>query len=418
MQMKEDPPIMRRLLPPLPRWWWLGGLLLALLPACDLTGPAAPPPLPTPTAAFFIPQTAVPAAVPSGVPEAVVTSAPVLATDTPAPAPPVEVAPTPSPTAPPVAALPPLMPTAAPTSPPDALLTPAPTIPPYEGPTSVPTAPPSEVPAAPPPEAPTPAPAEAPPAPTETLAPPPTEAESRPPAATPTTRPRRRPSPTPTPLLAAPPSGDPRRVAGDLSTVSRGLRGKRQMALTFDAGAARGQPDEILRVLRERNLHITFFLTGKWIEQNPEAARAIAADGHEIANHSYSHPSFFDITDAQMIEQLDRAELLIREVTGQTARPYWRAPYGATNEHVEAVARGHGYRNIMWTLDSLDSVGKPKTADFIYNRVCNSERVDLDGAIILQHIAAPASVEALPRILDTLAERGWRVVTLTELLTP
>ena len=105
-------------------------------------------------------------------------------------------------------------------------------------------------------------------------------------------------------------------------------------------------------------------------------------------------------------------------MTGQTARPYWRAPYGASNKYVDAVTRGHGYRNIMWSLDSLDAVGKPKTADFIYNRVCKNERVDLDGAIILLHMAAPASVEALPRILDTLAERGWRVVTLTELLTP
>jgi peptidoglycan/xylan/chitin deacetylase (PgdA/CDA1 family) len=207
-------------------------------------------------------------------------------------------------------------------------------------------------------------------------------------------------------------------VVGDLSEVTRGVRGKRQVALTFDAGAGRGQPEEILRVLGERNLRITFFLTGKWIEENPEAARAIAAAGHEIANHSYSHPNFLDSSDAQMIAELDQAEALIQAVTGQTARPYWRAPYGAVNKHVDEVARGHGYRNIMWTLDSLDSVGKPKTADFIYNRICNSKKVDLDGAIILQHMAAPASVEALPRILDTLAERGWRVVTITELLTP
>jgi peptidoglycan/xylan/chitin deacetylase (PgdA/CDA1 family) len=207
-------------------------------------------------------------------------------------------------------------------------------------------------------------------------------------------------------------------VAGDLSQVSRGLRGKHQVALTFDAGAARGQPEEILRILAEHNIHITFFLTGQWIEENPDAARAIADGGHEIANHSYSHPSFFQITDAQKIAQIDQAETLIHDVTGQTAKPYFRAPYGDTNDTVDAVIRGHGYRDFLWTLDSLDSVGKPKTADFIYNRICNTDWLEMDGAIFLQHMAAPASVEALPRILDTLAERGWQVVTLTDLLTP
>jgi peptidoglycan/xylan/chitin deacetylase (PgdA/CDA1 family) len=207
-------------------------------------------------------------------------------------------------------------------------------------------------------------------------------------------------------------------VPGDLSQVSRGLRGKHQVALTFDAGAGRGQPEEILRVLKAHNVHITFFLTGKWVEENPDAAQAIAAGGHEIANHSYSHPSFFKLTEAERWAEIDKAEALIRDTTGQTAQPYFRAPYGDTDAKVEASISAHGYRDFLWTLDSLDSVGQPKTANFIYNRICNTSWLDMDGAIFLQHIAAAPSVEALPRILDTLQERGWHVVTLTELLTP
>ena len=389
---------MRRAQLRLRRWWSLGGLLPALLlVACDLTGAAGTPtPLPTLTPSIFIPQTAVPAAIPSGVPQPVETvTPPPLATATPEPPPRATVTPVPES---PLATVTPVpeppgavVPTAVASAPPE-----SDGAPPTEVSTEVWTAPPTEPPTAAP-----------------TAPPPPTPAR-----VPPTARPPRRPSRTPTRQPTPPPPGDPGRVAGDLSAISRGLPGKRQVALTFDAGMARGQSEEILRVLREHQVHITFFLTGKWIEENPNAARAIAAEGHEIANHTYSHPSFFDISDAQMIAELDRAEALIQEVTGQTARPYWRAPYGATNQQVDEVGRGHGYRNIMWTLDSLDSVGKPKTADFIYNRICNSKQVDLDGAIILQHMAAPASVEALPRILDTLAERGWQVVTLTELLTP
>jgi peptidoglycan/xylan/chitin deacetylase (PgdA/CDA1 family) len=325
--------------------------------------------------------------------------------------------PTAAPTATPVAStatiavLPPATvpePTTAPTDtpvPPAVAPTEPPTVAPTEPPTAVPTEPPTLAPTEPPTEPPTAT------VPAATATEPPTT----PPTAAATVGP---PSPTAVATVPPPAGADPNRVAGDLSEVSRGLRGKHQVALTFDAGAGRGQPEEILRVLKAHNVHITFFLTGKWVEENPDAARAIAADGHEIANHSYSHPSFFKLTDAERWAEMDKAEALIRDTTGQTAQPYFRAPYGDTNATVDASIRAHGYRDFLWTLDSLDSVGQPKTANFIYNRICNTSWLDMDGAIFLQHIAAAPSVEALPHILDTLQERGWHVVTLTELLTP
>ncbi len=319
-------------------------------------------------------------------------------------APPATVAALPSTNAPAATAAPTATtepPTVAPIEPPTMLPTEPPTVAPTEPPTVAPTAPPTVAPTEPPTAAPT-----APPA----TALPPTEA---PVAATP-----RPPLPTAAATVPPPAGADPNRVAGDLSEVSRGVRGKHQVALTFDAGAGRGQPEEILRVLKAHNVHITFFLTGKWVEENPDAAKAIAADGHEIANHSYSHPSFFKLTDVERWAEIDKAETIIKDTTGEIAQPYFRAPYGDTDDKVDASIRAHGYRDFLWTLDSLDSVGQPKTPDFIYNRICNTSWLDMDGAIFLQHIAAPMSVEALPRILDTLQERGWKVVTLSELLTP
>jgi peptidoglycan/xylan/chitin deacetylase (PgdA/CDA1 family) len=83
------------------------------------------------------------------------------------------------------------------------------------------------------------------------------------------------------------------------------------------------------------------------------------------------------------------------------------------------VAAAQGYRSIYWTLDSLDSVGQPKTPDFIYNRVTNPPTgINLDGAIVLQHFGSQASAEALPRELDRLKELGYQVVTISQLLSP
>ena len=321
------------------------------------------------------------------------TSTPALTAPTPAPTLPPTPLPTPAPPSP-TAALP-AVPTA--TLAPPATATPVPATDTPIVPTAVPTAAPTIA------------------LPTDTPPPPATETPVA--ANSPTAQPAATTLPAPAGTPGGGDTGIPR-VPGDLSQVSRGLTGKHQVTLTFDAGAARGQPEEVLRILQEHHVHTTFFLTGQWTEQNPDAARMIAAAGMEIGDHSYDHPSFFKITDAQMIDQISKAANIIHDTTDQWPKPYFRPPYGDTDDHVDSVIRSQGYRSIMWTLDSLDSVGDPKTADFIYNRVCNTDWLDMDGAIFLQHMAAPASVEALPRILDTLAARGWKVVTLSQLLTP
>ncbi len=175
----------------------------------------------------------------------------------------------------------------------------------------------------------------------------------------------------------------------------------------------------ILAALRERNIHITMFITGKYAEQYPDGVRQAAADGHEIANHTYSHLDSRNLSDQQLIEELSRTETILQNLTGRTSKPYWRPPFGAYNNHVLNMAVSQGYRSIYWTLDSLDSVGQPKTPDFIFNRITNPPNgVNLDGAIVLQHFGSQASAEALPRELDRLQEMGLQVVTVSELISP
>jgi peptidoglycan/xylan/chitin deacetylase (PgdA/CDA1 family) len=194
--------------------------------------------------------------------------------------------------------------------------------------------------------------------------------------------------------------------------------GKKQIALTFDAGASGEAMPSILATLRERNIRITMFITGKYAEKYSDGVRQAALDGHEIANHTYSHLDSRDLTDEELVGELARTETILRELTGMSSKPYWRTPFGARDKRVLRVAAEQGYRSIYWTLDSLDSVGQPKTPDFIFNRVTNTPGVNLDGAIILQHFGSDASAQALPRILDRLEEMGLRVVTISELLSP
>ena len=206
--------------------------------------------------------------------------------------------------------------------------------------------------------------------------------------------------------------------AGGWSEVVRGYAGKKRVALTFDAGATGEPMPAILAALRERNVRITMFFTGKFAEQYSEGVKQAVADGHEIANHTYSHLDSRELTDEELAEELARTERILYELTGVTTKPYWRPPYGARNNHVLNVAVAEGYRSIYWTLDSLDSVGEPKTPDFILNRVTNTPDFNLDGAIILQHFGSQASADALPRILDRLQEMGYSVVTVSDILTP
>lgn len=199
--------------------------------------------------------------------------------------------------------------------------------------------------------------------------------------------------------------------------VVRGNPEHPRVALTLDAGAGSEPTPSILQTLRERDIQITFFLTGRWIEQNPELARQIVNDGHEIANHSLTHADFTTLSEAEQIAELAATERLMREITGVSTRPYFRPPYGAYNNQVLLTVIERGYLPIFWTLDSLDSVGEPKTPAFLVERVTATlPPEELNGAIILAHCGSPATAEALPVILDRFAAMGVEVHPLSTVL--
>lgn len=214
------------------------------------------------------------------------------------------------------------------------------------------------------------------------------------------------------PLLA------PLTVSDAAPLVIRGAAERPWVALTLDAGADAAPTPRMLEALRARGVTITFFLTGRWIRDNPDLVRQIVADGHEIANHTYSHPDLTTLEDDAIRSELADTEAILRETApGASIRPFFRPPYGAYDERVLRVIIDEGYLPVYWTLDSLDSVGEPKTAAFLLERVTARLTPDeLRGAIILAHCGSAATADALPQILDRLSAMGFEVRKLSDVM--
>lgn len=200
------------------------------------------------------------------------------------------------------------------------------------------------------------------------------------------------------------------------SEVFRVPAGSGKVALTFDAGEWPGRVQTILDTLARHHAKATFFLCGIYIDSFPSRAKAIAAAGHELASHSYHNVDHRKLSNQQILNEIRLQEAALLRVTGQHNAPYWRAPYGYRDARVLKQVNQLGYRSIMWSLDSLDTVGQPKSANFIFKRLTVRPRSQLDGGIILLHVNPNGTVDSLNRVLNYLDAVGLRQVTISELL--
>lgn len=196
--------------------------------------------------------------------------------------------------------------------------------------------------------------------------------------------------------------------------VIKGNTSSKVVALTFDDGADGTNIPKILNTLSANNIKSTFFLTGSGTNHHPQAIRNIAAQGHELANHSYTHPDFTKISAAQMKNELSRTETIVKNTTGKSTKPLFRAPFGSTNASVLKAVGDAGYTHtIHWNIDTVDWKGNSKTD--ITNRVVKNI---VPGSIVLMHTGAGASGTpgALPEIIKQLKAKGYKFVTVSELL--
>ena len=194
--------------------------------------------------------------------------------------------------------------------------------------------------------------------------------------------------------------------------IYRGNPSKRLVALTFDATYGDNQTPRLLQILRDNTIQATFFLSGIWPINYPNLARAISAAGHEIGNHSLTHPHMTQIPLTEVSNQIVRTGALIRNITGE--HPYlFRPPYGEYNQAILNTVARLGYVIIMWTIDSLD--WKNPGVNQIIDRVVNNI---VPGAIVLMHQAAPQTPDALPVIISRLRQQGYGFGTVTQVLDP
>jgi peptidoglycan/xylan/chitin deacetylase (PgdA/CDA1 family) len=207
------------------------------------------------------------------------------------------------------------------------------------------------------------------------------------------------------------------------------------VSVTFDGGAVRGEADRILALLREEGVCTTVFLTGEFIRRYPDLLEEALRDGHEVGNHTDSHPHLTTyasdhtqatapgVSAASLRDELVRADRAMEAASGRRFAPYWRAPFGEHNAAIRGWAWKAGYHHVGWTWDSLDwreegPGGGAPTADDMMARFRALEArgpAALNGAILLFHLGSQRAQE-VQEILIHLRARGLHPVPVSTLL--
>jgi len=200
-------------------------------------------------------------------------------------------------------------------------------------------------------------------------------------------------------------AGEP--AYGLTEPVRRGNPASGKVALTFDIEIDDTTLYAILDALQQRGVKGTFFVTGRWVKRFPDAARAIVANGHEIGNHSLTHPFFSRIGLDGMANELRETERIVQETTGRSTRPHFRFPYGVYTAQAVAAVAAEGYIPYHW---SADDRGIPAWLDHAV-----ADPAWASGGILLLH-GRPATAGALPGIIDRLRAAGLEPTTLGETL--
>lgn len=183
------------------------------------------------------------------------------------------------------------------------------------------------------------------------------------------------------------------------------------IAMTFDDGPHAKLTPRLLDLLAQRKIKATFFVCGENVQEYPAIMKRMAAEGHEVANHSWSHPNLGKMGDAAVASQLQRTHDAIIATTG-LAPTLMRPPYGSFTDRQKRWSHDQfGYKCILWSADPLDWK-RPGPAT-ITQRIVNETG---NGGIILSHDIHAGTIEAMPGTFEALLEKGFRFVTVSELL--
>ncbi len=232
-------------------------------------------------------------------------------------------------------------------------------------------------------------------------------------------------------------------------SFDNGSTALKAVCLTFDGASEANVALPILDTLRSRNVKATMFLTGHFLKRYPDIVRQILSGGHEIGNHTLSHPHLTtyeqnhiqstlpDITAETIHRELQKNSELYYSITGQKMQPLWRAPYGEFNKTICEWAQQAGFRHIGWrvaksfreNLDSNDWIPDENTPGFktpqeVFEKIISiaESNTALNGGIILMHLGTARKEQAmqmytiLGKLIDELRLRGFRMITVSEMI--
>ncbi len=194
-------------------------------------------------------------------------------------------------------------------------------------------------------------------------------------------------------------------------TFSRVLVSGKYIAITFDDGPHPQNTPRLLDILRARNVKATFFVIGRSVDLYPQIVRRTVAEGHEVANHTHTHRLLSKLSDTEVRGELSRCRDAVTRASGVQMR-VMRPPYGGLLQRQrEMVHSEFGYPTILWSVDPLD--WKRPGPSVVTSRILKGTTA---GGIVLAHDLHAPTVDAMPATLDGLLNRGFKFVTVSQLL--
>lgn len=183
------------------------------------------------------------------------------------------------------------------------------------------------------------------------------------------------------------------------------------IAMTFDDGPSEKLTPKLLDLLAAHHIKATFFVIGENVAEHPEILARAAREGHEIGNHSWSHPYLGKMSDDGVRREMRRTDDVIKETIG-TRPTLMRPPYGSLSVRQKRLVHDEfGYQIILWDVDPLD--WKRPGPTVVCNRILKETRA---GSIVLSHDIHPGTIEAMPATLSQLEAKGFKFVTVSELI--
>lgn len=167
----------------------------------------------------------------------------------------------------------------------------------------------------------------------------------------------------------------------------------------------------ILDVLKKHQTKASFFLDGSWVSKNPDLAKMIFDEGHEIGNHAYSHPDLQKKSEAETVEELKKTNDIISKTLGIESPKWFGPPSGSFNQQTVEIASQLGMHTVLWTVDTVDW-RKPATTVMVNRVVTQIE----NGSMVLMHPTKPVA-EGMEHMITQITEKGYRLGTVSELMS-